>query len=179
MQITGGFLNSRKIITSKSQNVRPTLSKTRQGIFNSLSSLIDFSDKSFLDMFAGSGIISFEAISRGFSEVYTIEKDRKTAQIIKENFINFNLKPNILIGDSIKILKKLDKTFDVIFIDPPYDSDLYEQSLSLIKELGLLKEGGIIVLEHPSSKLFDTNGFEVIKSKDYSDKKITFLTRVI
>lgn len=175
MQITGGFLNSRKIKTSKSQNVRPTLSKTRQGIFNSLSSLIDFNEKSFLDMFAGSGIMSFEAISRGFTEVYSVEKDRKTAQIIKDNFANFNLKSNILVGDSIKILKKLDKSFDVIYVDPPYDSTLYEQSLRLIKEKKLIKHNGIIMLEHLDSKNFDIEGFEVIKQKDYSNIMITFL----
>lgn len=177
MQITGGFLNSRKIITSKSKDVRPTLSKTRQGIFNSLAALIDFNGKSFLDMFAGSGIMTFEAISRGFSDVCTVEKDRKTAQIIKENFINFNLKSDIIIGDSVKVLKKLDKSFDVIFIDPPYDSDLYEQSLSLIAGSTLLKDEGIILLEHSVLKSFSTKGFSVVKIKDYSDIRITFLTK--
>lgn len=175
MQITGGFLNSRKIKASKSQNVRPTLSKTRQAIFNSLASLIDFNEKSFLDMFAGSAIMSFEAISRGFGDVYTVEKDRKTAQIIRENFANLKLEPNVLVGDSIKLLKKIDKSFDVIYIDPPFDSTLYEHSLSLIKEQRLLNQDGIIMLEHMASRDIDTEGFEVIKIKDYSDIRVTFL----
>ena len=82
MQITGGKYNSRKIKTPEYDNIKPTLSKTRQGIFNALSSLIDFDGKLFIDMFAGSGIMSLEAISRGF-EVISFEKDKKYCRIKK------------------------------------------------------------------------------------------------
>lgn len=175
MQITGGFLNSRKIKTAKFENIKPTLSKTRQGLFNALSALIDFEGKSFLDMFSGSAIMSFEAISRGFNPVYSIEKDRKSAAIIKSNFEDFGLDYNLFVGDALKITPKLGVTFDVIFMDPPYQSSLYELSLSLIREKNILNQGGIIVMEHPASKLIDTESFEVVKIKDYADKRVTFV----
>ena len=83
MQITGGSFNGRKFIAPKSLSVRPTLSKTRQSVFNILNSLIgNFNDKSFLDMFSGSGIMGLEALSRGFSSVIAVENDFKTAKII-------------------------------------------------------------------------------------------------
>ncbi len=74
MQITGGYLKSRKIISPKGSNVRPTLSKTRESLFNVLANLIDFDGSAFLDIFAGSGIIGFEAASRGFASVDFLEK---------------------------------------------------------------------------------------------------------
>ena len=176
MNITGGYLNSRKIKTNKSDNVRPTLSKTRQAVFSSLLSFLgEFNEKSFLDLFAGSAIISFEAISRGFKTVYTVEQDRKTAKIIKDNFEDLKLKPNMTISDAVKFLKTTDKKFDVIFLDPPYDSDLYDKSLKVIKDRNLLKTNGIIILEHKSDKNIDTESFEIVKTKDYSDIRITFL----
>ena len=78
MQITGGYLKSRKIISPKGTNVRPTLSQIRESIFSILFSLIDFKDKTFLDAFAGSGIMGFEAVSRGFKKAVFIVKNKKT-----------------------------------------------------------------------------------------------------
>lgn len=176
MQITGGYLNSRKIKANKSEKVRPTLSKTRQGIFNSLNSMLaDFSDKSFLDLFAGSAIMSFEAISRGFEEVWTVENDRKTVKFIKDNFEEFKIKPNLASYDALRFLKRTDKKFDVIFIDPPYESSLYDSSLQLIRDNQLLKKNGVLILEHKNDKVVNTEGFETVKVKDYSDIRVTFL----
>lgn len=174
MQITGGKYNSRKIKTPEYENIKPTLSKTRQGIFNALSALIDFENKIFLDMFAGSGIMSLEAVSRGF-KVITCEKDKKTALAIKAAFNSLKLTPDLYFGDSIKNILKLNVTPDVIFIDPPYDSDLYEKALNVIKNNNIINENGIIILEHPSDKDIKHIGFELIKFKTYGNKQITFL----
>ena len=76
MQITGGKYNSRKIKTPDYENIKPTLSKTRQGIFNTLNTMITFDNKVFIDMFAGSGIMGLEALSRGF-RVISMEKTKK------------------------------------------------------------------------------------------------------
>lgn len=173
MQITGGKYNSRKIKTPEYDNIKPTLSKTRQGIFNALSSLIDFDGKLFIDMFAGSGIMSLEAISRGF-EVISFEKDKKTAFAIKESFKSLKLTPNLYFGDAIKNIVKINRIADVVFIDPPYESDLYEKSLEAIKSV--INKESIIILEHPINKPIDINGFTLIKSKTYADKQITFIS---
>lgn len=173
MQITGGKYNSRKIKTPEYENIKPTLSKTRQGIFNALSSLIDFDGKLFIDMFAGSGIMSLEAISRGF-EVISFEKDKRTAFAIKESFKSLKLTPNLYFGDSIKNIVKINRIADVVFIDPPYESDLYEKALEAIKSV--INKESIIILEHPINKPIDINGFTLIKSKTYADKQISFIS---
>lgn len=174
MQITGGKFNSRKVKTPEFDNIKPTLSKTRQGIFNTLSNMMDFDKKVFIDMFSGSGIMALEAVSRGFQSIM-FEKDRKTALAIKESFLYFNLTPEIYFGDSLKNLSKLTKKADVIFIDPPYESDLYEKSLNLIKDINIMNKNGIIILEHPIDKQINIKGFELIKAKTYGNKQITYL----
>ena len=177
MNITGGIYNSRKVKTPEFENIKPTLSKTRQGIFNTLSAILDFENKIFFDVFAGSGIMSLEAISRGF-RVLTFEKDRKTALAIKESFKSLKLKPELFFGDSVKNIVKANVKADVIFIDPPYDSDLYEKILKVIKENNILNDEGIIILEHPIDKLINNDGFELIKAKTYGNKQITYLTNL-
>lgn len=174
MNITGGKYNSRKVKTAEYENIKPTLSKTRQGIFNALSSIIDFVDKVFIDMYSGSGIMGLEALSRGF-RVIAFEKDRRTAFAIKDAYKSLGLIPELYVGDSVKNIVKFNIKADVIFIDPPYESDLYEKSLEVIKNNNLLNKDGIIVLEHPIDKNIDLKGFEVIKVKTYGDKQISYL----
>ena len=174
MQITGGKYNSRKIQTAEFENIKPTLSKTRQGIFNTLSSMIDFEGKVFFDMFSGSGIMSLEALSRGF-KVISFEKDKRTALQIKSAFKSLGLTPELYFGDSLKNIKKTDLKADVIFLDPPYDSDLYEQALNVIKNENKLNENGIVVMEHPISKTVNIEGFDFVKEKQYGNKQISYL----
>lgn len=179
MHITAGKFNSRKLISPKGENVRPTLSKTRSAVFDTLFSIIDFENKTFLDLFAGSGIMGLEAISRGFSSCLAIEKDRKTALNIKANYELLGLKPNVIQGDSIKKLEILTQKFDVIYIDPPYFANLYNISLKLILEKNILAQNGIIILEYPQSINPNIEGYEIIKQKTYGDKNILFLQQNI
>lgn len=166
MNITAGIYKGRKIIAPDEKYVRPTLSKIRMSVFNVLfSEFQSFENLSFLDMFGGSGIIGLEAISRGFSDVTVFEKDRKTAQIIKNNYKSLNLTPKLFVGDSLKLVKG--KEFDIIYIDPPYASGIYEECL------GNLLNPKMVILEHTEEVA--TSGFEIIKQKKYGDKYITFL----
>ena len=175
MKITGGILKSRKINSPKGSNVRPTLSQVRESIFSTLFSFINFEDKTFLDAFAGSGIMGFEAVSRGFENCAFIEKDRKTFLLLKENAKNLDLNPQFFCGDSLKALKNISQTFDVIFVDPPYQSGLYNGVLGVVKDNNILKENGIIILEHPKSLEINFEDYEIIKQKFYTDKCVSFL----
>lgn len=169
MNITAGKFKGRKIITPDEKITRPTLSKVRMSVFNTLQAMIDFDGGSFLDMYAGSGIMALEAISRGFGSAAAIEKHPKVAQIIKSNYKKFSDPPKLIIGDSLKVTAKMQEKYDVIFIDPPYFSGIYEQSLEAVRHIS----DGIVILEHVSDVNF--SGFELIKQKKYGDKFITFL----
>ena len=136
MIITAGIYKGRKIAAPDESITRPTLSKVRMGVFNSLYSLIgEFEGKSFLDVFGGSGVMGLEALSRGFNDVKVFEKNLKAAEIIKKNYKLLGVKPDLQIGDSEKLIQKLDKKYDVVYIDPPYMSDLYERILSKIRKV--------------------------------------------
>ena len=169
MIITAGKYKGQKIIAPDENITRPTLSKVRMSVFNTLQSIIDFEGKTFLDMFAGSGVMGLEAISRGFDSAISIEKNPKIASVIKNNFKKFEIAPKLLIGDSIKLTQKMSEKFDVIYIDPPYFSGVYEQSLSAVKNIA----ADIIILEHVTD--VDFSEYKLIKQKKYGDKFITFL----
>lgn len=171
MIITAGKFKGQKVIAPDENITRPTLSKVRMSIFNTLQALIDFDGSSFLDMYAGSGIMGLEALSRGFSKACAIEKNPKATKIIKSNFQKFTPKPELIIGDSLKIAPKLENKFDVIYIDPPYFSGIYENSLEAIKNIS----SNIVILEHVTD--VDFSKFELIKQKKYGDKFITFLRK--
>lgn len=169
MIITAGIYKGRKIAAPDESITRPTLSKVRMGVFNSLYSMIgEFEGKSFLDVFGGSGVMGLEALSRGFKEAKVFEKNPKAAEIIKKNYKLLGIKPDLQIGDSEKLIQKLDKIYDVVYIDPPYMSDLYERILSKIK-------GEIIVVE--CDRPIEFQGFEVLKSKNYGGKIINYLSK--
>lgn len=167
MIITAGIYKGRKIESPDEKITRPTLSKVRMGVFNTLYSIIgDFEGKTFLDAFGGSGIMGLEALSRGFDRVKVFEKNPKVAQILKKNYQTVGLKPDLTIGDSTKLILKTDEIFDVVYVDPPYMSGIYEDILSKVK-------GNIIIVEHSETIEFD--GYEVLKQKNYGGKIVSFL----
>jgi 16S rRNA (guanine966-N2)-methyltransferase len=162
MIITAGKFKGRKIAAPGGTITRPTLSKVRMGVFNTLQSMIDFEGKSFLDMYAGSGIMGLEALSRGFEKITFVEKMPKT---LKENLSTFNFPFSIYQGDSLKIVPKLGE-FDVAYIDPPYCANIYPQSLAVVR-------AKIIIVEHVEPIEHDS----IIKQKKYGDKLITFIAQ--
>lgn len=166
--ITGGEYKGRRMLVPDENITRPTLSKVRMGVFNTLFSMLgDFGGKSFLDLFGGSGIMGLEAVSRGFSEVTVCEKNPKAIQIIKKNYETLGLNPNIYPNDSLKFLKNNEKFFDVIYVDPPYQSGIYEDVFKLIKG------NPIIIAEHPEGVNINTD-ISLLKKKNYGGKCISF-----
>ena len=172
MKITGGKFNSRKIDAPDESLTRPTLSKVRMGVFNTLKSIVlDYENLKFLDLFGGSGIMGLEAISRGFKQVLVFEKNYKVASIIKNNYKNLGIKADLKVGDSLKLISKLNETFDVIYIDPPYKSGIYEEVLELIKPI--LKTTSVIICESDENLNIPEEYF-LIKQKVYGGKIISY-----
>ena len=170
MNITAGIYKGRNIIAPDERITRPTLSKTRMGIFNTLYSLIgDFSGKTFLDVFGGSGIMGLEALSRGFEEVKVFELNRGAAQIIKKNYNSLGLTPDLTVGDSLKLIKKLDRIYDVVYIDPPYKSGIYDEILKHVN-------GNIIIVE--SSDNINSDNYKVLKQRQYGNSKVFYLQKI-
>lgn len=175
VQVTGGSLKSRKVSFSEAKGLRPTLSKTREAIFNVLANYIDFEKASFLDLFAGSGIMSFEAYSRGFGKVDCVESNPAVYKEIKSNINKLSVEVTPYLFRAEKFLEGLQQQYSVIFIDPPYADGLYDEILSKLAQNNVLSENGIIVVEKPLDLDVSKDKLAIIKSKIYSDKEILFL----
>lgn len=174
MHLTGGQFKGIKIDVPKS--ARPTLSKVRESIFNMLIQF-DLEDKNFLDMFAGSGIMGLEAISRGYN-VVQLEISPKTASVIKKNYAKIKVNPKIILADSMKY--KTQEKYNVIYIDPPWN---FNYDKIILKASELLANNGVIILEHDKQinndieKILKENNInlKIVKEKKYGRCLITIL----
>lgn len=147
MRIIGGLARGTKLYTLEGLNTRPTLDKVREAIFNILQNKI--SDTVVLDLFAGSGAVGLESISRGAKRVILCDKNKQAIQIINKNAQKMRVgdKVQILCIDYEKFLNNTQEKFDFIYIDPPYNTDYISNSIKLINDRNLLAEDGIIIAE--------------------------------
>lgn len=162
MRIIAGKFKSRHLKTLKGDQTRPSSDRLKEAMFNQLGPYFD--KGSFLDIFGGSGAVGLEALSRGFEDVTFIEKNPKAAKIIKENVktLDVSRQVEVKIGDAKHILKTIEKKYDIIFMDPPYefneiDTVVYLASLNL-------KENGWLIIE--TYKDIDINVSDNIIKKD-------------
>lgn len=155
MRIITGIYKGRHFDIPRSFKARPTTDFAKENIFNVLNGYIDFEDAVALDLFAGTGSISYELLSRGCASVVSVELDRDHARFISECLKKLGTDKDILIrGDVFRFLKSCHQQFDFIFADPPYSLPELPKIPSLIFEYGLLKENGILVFEHGKQNNF-------------------------
>ena len=156
MRIIGGRLQRRGLRAPKGHLTRPTTDRTREAIFNMLESRLSLQDADVLDLFAGTGALGLEAISRGAAAVTFVEKTGRVLKYARENAEELGVSDHcwFLRSDAVTYLERYKgPPFDVIFADPPYDLD----ALSRLPDLALphLKPRGIFVLEHDTRIFFD------------------------
>ena len=180
MRIIGGEARGRTLHFPSGSKERPTSDFLRENLFNLLGSL---QNKSFLDLFAGSGSVGLEAISRGAQGVFFVEKNKHLVEVIKKNIQTCCLDKNcrIIAGDiefGLRDLFRKKYEFDIIFADPPYNHDLVEETLKFLSKYHVLKEDGIIVIQHSIKEKFsepaDDNIYQTDQRK-YGDNALTFL----
>lgn len=146
MHVTGGQYKGYKVIIPDC--AKPTLSKIREGVFNILFSYInDFEDKIFLDLFSGSGIMSLEALSRGFKTI-SIDKNPKAIKLIKENLKIANKNYEIYLKDSNKFIEETSVKPDIVYIDPPWDINYKKTILNVIEKF----KGSIVIIEYDKKR---------------------------
>lgn len=144
MRVITGTARGRKLKTPVGYDVRPTSDQVKEAIFNIVQ--FDVEGRRVLDLFGGTGQLGIEARSRGAAEVVIVDLAKDSVKLIKENVAYCKLDCKVVQADAISFLHGCGK-FDLIFVDPPYDSSLAEKALMTIKEIDILSEGGIIVCE--------------------------------
>jgi 16S rRNA (guanine966-N2)-methyltransferase len=155
LRLIGGQFRSRLLKTPKGSQTRPTSSLLRKAVFDICQAHID--DARVLDLFAGSGAMGLEAISRGAAHATFVELDKQAVRCIQENIRELQVEEQcrVLQGDALSCLKRLQKEgkpYDLIYVDPPYRHTLYNPILQFLDQSGLLKPDGVLFVEeaHPS-----------------------------
>lgn len=158
MRIITGIYKGRRFDIPHTFKARPTTDFAKENIFNVLNSYIDFEGATALDLFAGTGSISLELLSRGCQQVVSIEKDRDHHTFIRQCVQKLGADNSVVIrGDVFRYIKSCSQQFDFIFADPPYQLTELAQIPDLIFEKDLLKEEGIFVLEHGAQNDFSNH----------------------
>lgn len=173
MRVITGTAKGRRLTTLEGEDIRPTSDKVKGAIFNSIQ--FDIEGRTVLDLFAGSGSLGIEALSRGAKKAVFVDLSRDAVRVVNENLEHCRLKENAAVfnGDSLSFLKTTREKFDIIFIDPPYKKQLAQKALSLAEKV--LNEGGIIVCETAFDEEMpeSTGSYTVAKSDKYSKTKLT------
>ena len=177
MRVISGSARGKKLLCVENMDIRPTLDRVKESVFNMIA--FDVADAIVLDLFSGSGALGIEALSRGAAHCTFTDKASASVSVTKKNIeaTRFGDISSVICTDSIDFIEKTVEKYDIIFIDPPYESDLYEKSLSAIKKHGILSEGGFIVLEYDTeiSPDFSTDGYSIVKDKKYGRVRILIM----
>ena len=168
MRVIAGKVKGLKLKAPEGLDTRPTTDKTREAIFGSLQ--FEIPGSRVLDLFAGSGAMGIEALSRGADEAVFIDKSRNAVRCIEDNLKAAHMSAKVINPDFSSALQRLEGEFDFIFVDPPYQSGFYREAIELIKIRGLLSEKGKLVLEHDGS--LEVEGVRIIKDKKYGKAHI-------
>ena len=172
MRVISGKFRGKVLLSPSSEKVRPTGDKVKQAIFTKLQFFV--SDKIVLDLFSGSGALGIEALSRGAQEVIFVDKDINSVKLTQKNLKLINSNAKVLNRDCFVALKSFKQQFDLILIDPPYASGVYEGCLELIYKNNLLSDDGIIVCERDKENLINSPYFELFDSKNYGTVSVDY-----
>ena len=144
MRVITGSARGRRLKTPEGMDIRPTTDNVKESVFNIIQ--FDIEGRRVLDLFAGTGQLGIECLSRGAASAVFIDQSRDAVNIIKENLKTCGLSGTVLQQDALSFLRSCGK-FDLVFVDPPYDSELYAPVLELINSVDILSDGGIIICE--------------------------------
>ena len=182
MRIIAGTARSLPLKTIEGKDTRPTTDKTKETLFNVMQ--FDVPGAYFLDLFAGSGQIGLEALSRGAAYAVFVENSRKAASCIEDNihFTKFDKVSRLMMTDAVTAVRTLEGKykFDIVFMDPPYNKELEKEVLITLSDSDILKDDTLIVVEASNDTDFDyltELGYEIDKEKIYNTNKHVFIKR--
>lgn len=178
MRVIAGSARGCALKAPAGMSTRPTTDRVKESMFAVIQ--FEVQGQNVLDLFAGSGALGIEALSRGAAHAVFVDKNEKSVALIKENLKKTKLtdKALILKQDYLQALKGSSQKFGLVFLDPPYALGLYESALAAIMEYGLLEEGGLIVMEYdPSYEIKIPEGYAKDKEKKYGSTMLAFLKK--
>jgi 16S rRNA (guanine966-N2)-methyltransferase len=184
MRVISGKFRGLKLESPLDSNTRPTSDRLKESLFSALESHkynLNLRVSKVLDICSGTGALGIEAISRGAELVYFIEKNPTAIHVIEKNIskLKINNKNEIQIklikNDAVKALEKISTIFNIVFIDPPYNSSIIEDCLVSLQELNLINNESYIFAESSKKESFQVDGYEIFDIKTYGKSKLTIL----
>ena len=179
MRIVGGYLGGRHFNPKmKKWPTRPTTDQAKEALFNILHNKLDFESIKCLDLFGGTGNISFELASRGCLDITCIDKYRACTEFVKDQSVIFNTENEIKViqSDVLRFIKQTKEKFGLIFADPPYDWNEMSSFPALLLSLNILSSDSLFVLEHDNKVKFDHIP-EFIESRNYGQTVFSFFSK--
>jgi 16S rRNA (guanine966-N2)-methyltransferase len=174
MRIVSGIYKGRLINIPKNFKLRPTTDIAKEGLFNILSNRYDFEDLEVLDLFSGTGSISYEFISRGCKSLVSIEKSFRHSEFIKNTFRELDVNNAVAIkSDVFNYINSCKKKFDLIFADPPFELENIDDIPNQIFSNNLLSENGILIVEHSPNTNFSIND-NFVEQRKYGKVNFSF-----
>ena len=184
MRIIGGKYKGLKLLSPDSNKIRPTSDRLKESLFSIITSnkyKINIDNCNVLDICSGTGSLGIEAFSRGAISVYFIDKDHRSIDLIYKNISKLNIdykfldKIKIIKDEVKKALKNLNKIFQIVLIDPPYNTNITEKCLIKLKELNLINQDSYIFAESSKAEDFNYDGYQILDIKLYGNSKLTIL----
>lgn len=175
MRIISGLHKGRRISAPKQLPVRPTTDMAKEALFNILHNAYSFDELSVLDLYAGTGNISYEFASRGCNSVVAVDANQRCIKFIDETAKQLNLPIRAVRQDALHYLERNTTRFDIIFADPPYDKPLEDfiRIRDLVIQKGLLKKKGVLIIEHSSRTDLSTLG-NFDQQRKYGGSRFSF-----
>lgn len=175
MKVISGIYRGKNLKTLEGDNTRPTTSRVKESIFNIIQ--FEIADSDVLDLFAGTGQMGIESLSRGAKSCDFVDFNKNACNIVNANLKNCGISTKCKQIDYSSFAKSIKKTYDIIFLDPPYGAEIINNSINLINSFKLLKTCGIIVCETSVNDVLqiENTDFMVVKTYKYGTINITIL----
>ena len=184
MRIIGGKYKGLKLLTPDGNKIRPTSDRLKESLFSIITSnkyKIHIDNSNVLDICSGTGSLGIESLSRGAKSVFFIDKDHRSIKLIYKNIAKLDIDKQIennikIISDEvIKALKNINKIFQIVLIDPPYNTNITEKCLLKLKEFNLINKGSYIFVESSKTEEFNYDGYQILDIKIHGISKLTIL----
>lgn len=179
MRVITGTARGRRLNELKGYDTRPTTDKVKEGIFSAIQ--FEVEGARVLDLFAGTGQLGIEALSRGAERAVFVDRRADAVKLIRENLTLTRLTEGaqVVCGDSMAYLGALREPFDLIFLDPPYEGDLLERAIAHIARFDILAPGGIMIAESPAEKTLPALAppYRAVREYRYGKIKATLYRR--
>lgn len=181
LRVIAGSAKGRKLLTPEGMNTRPTTDRLREALFGMIQ--FDVPETEFLDLFAGSGAIGIEALSRGAARLDCVEQSPQAVSCIRTNLKTVQMEDRATVWKTsvekaLEVLSAGGRTFDIIFMDPPYDKGWEDKIVALIFKYRLLKPEGMLIVESSSKTSVNAQGFTLFKEKTYKTTRFSFFRLV-